>query len=187
VSIAGRSTVLRVNYRNGADIVAAANQIVGDDEFDDLDGAAEPGRRDITTARAGGHVWRAQADSLESLRDRAVAHVRRLLDGEHEPGGVALLCGAYEVERYLRLFAAAGVPAVALTKYVGTPIDAVKVGTVHRAKGLEFKHVVCPIHEARLNRGRSPDAAREDRELANRRLFVAMTRARDSVWLGRVA
>jgi superfamily I DNA/RNA helicase len=81
----------------------------------------------------------------------------------------------------------AGIPVISLEKYAGYPRDQVKVGTFHRAKGLEFAHVFIPDRD-RYPRARSPresgDAYRERVELERRVLFVAMTRARDGLWLG---
>ena len=77
-------------------------------------------------------------------------------------------------------------------------LDAVSVLTVHRAKGLEFKSVyLTGLTDGRFpSRGRPPaiqlpwmeikgsDAAEDDRLSEERRLcYVAMTRARDSLWL----
>ena len=188
VSITGRSTVLRVNYRNCAEILTAAAQVVADDDFEDLDGPAEQGRRDIATARPGGQVWRIRAGNIDELRGLAVAHVRSLVDTTSDSGGIVILCETNaEVERYVAVLGEAGVRAIKLSSYNGVPADAVKVGTVQRAKGLEFKHVVYALHDRAASRRLSEDAAHEERERANRTLFVAMTRARDSVWVGRVA
>ena len=77
-------------------------------------------------------------------------------------------------------------------------LDAVSVLTVHRAKGLEFKVVyLTGLTDGRFpTRGRPPaiqlpwteikgsDAAEDDRLKEERRLcYVAMTRARDALWL----
>ena len=80
----------------------------------------------------------------------------------------------------------AGVPVVALEKYDGSPVDAVKVGTIKRAKGLEFKQVLIPDlrrDQTTLN----PPAGETEHErwdLTRRELYVAMTRARDGLWVG---
>ena len=76
-----------------------------------------------------------------------------------------------------------------LTDYDGLPVDLVKTGTYQRAKGLEFAHVFIPdLHLTPRVRGRheSDEAFRERCELEHRQLFVAMTRARDGLWLCRV-
>ncbi len=62
------------------------------------------------------------------------------------------------------------------------PVDAVKVGTVKRAKGLEFKQVLLArVPPALLD---SPAGGDEAREIQRRELYVAMTRARDGLWVG---
>jgi superfamily I DNA/RNA helicase len=188
IAISGRSTVLRVNYRNAAEILNAAAQVVADDEYDDLEGATESGRREVNTVRTGGRVWRSSAATADALRADALAHVQALLADGADLAGIAILCGTNdEVDQYVRLLAQAGIPALPLTKYLGVPVEAVKVGTVQRAKGLEFKHVIHPVTHRDTPKKASEDAIREQRELANRTLFVAMTRARDSIWLGSVA
>jgi superfamily I DNA/RNA helicase len=47
-----------------------------------------------------------------------------------------------QVAEVLRLLEAAGIPAIDLAKYDGRTVLAVKVGTIKRAKGLEFEHVL---------------------------------------------
>jgi superfamily I DNA/RNA helicase len=75
---------------------------------------------------------------------------------------------------------------MSLADYDGLPINHVKVGTYHRAKGLEFAHVFIPdLHQTPRPRAVSEteDAVQERCELEHRQLFVAMTRARDGLWL----
>jgi superfamily I DNA/RNA helicase len=63
----------------------------------------------------------------------------------------------------------------------------VKVGTIKRAKGLEFKQVLVARANAALLEtawASTDEAAAERRELDRRELYVAMTRARDGVWVG---
>jgi superfamily I DNA/RNA helicase len=77
---------------------------------------------------------------------------------------------------------AAGIRVLELTEYAGLPVDAVKVGTIKRAKGLEFKQVVMPrVPPALLNAGASDDEALT---IHRRELYVGMTRARDGLWIG---
>ncbi len=60
--------------------------------------------------------------------------------------------------------------------------DRVKLMTIHAAKGLEFAHVfVCSLSEGVLpsRKTETPEAMEEERRLA----FVAMTRARDGLYL----
>ena len=89
-------------------------------------------------------------------------------------------------ERWLSTLSHADIPAIALTAYDGRTIDAVKVGTYQRAKGLEFAEVFIPDHTrepAPRRDTESTDAHDERAALERRQLFVAMTRARDQLWL----
>lgn len=76
---------------------------------------------------------------------------------------------------------------VSLEEYAGRTIDAVKVGTFRRAKGLEFPAVFLPLltRVAPPRHGGEAEPAYEERVARERRaLYVGMTRARDRLWLG---
>ncbi len=88
------------------------------------------------------------------------------------------------VDRTVKRLGAEGVAAQKLDDYDGRPNDKVKVGTYHRAKGLEFKVVFLPalskgVFPRPPQEGHSEEEAAEARELSISQLFVAMTRARD--------
>jgi superfamily I DNA/RNA helicase len=73
-----------------------------------------------------------------------------------------------------------------LQNYDGLQSAAVKVGTHHRIKGLEFKLVFLPYLSARkfpvVPAGvKDPDERREYEERSLSQLFVALTRARDQL------
>lgn len=81
----------------------------------------------------------------------------------------------------------AGVRFVSLKDYDGEPVDAVRVGTVKRSKGLEFKQVLLAHVRGQLLAdapASMSEAERERRELERRELYVGMTRARDGLWVG---
>jgi superfamily I DNA/RNA helicase len=187
LSVSGRSAVLRANYRNAANIIQAAAEVVAEDGFNDLDGPDESGQREVLAVREEGQIWNVAAKTVDDLTARAVRHVERLLASGHEIGGIAVLCATNkEVEQHLRQLVAAGIASIKLAAYTGTSIDAVKLGTYARAKGLEFKDVLVTIQE-RPHKTSSDDLRQEERERENRNLFVAMTRARDTLWIGRLA
>jgi len=189
ISLAGRGVVLDVNYRNTAEILAFASRLVDGDEFADIEGVVGRGDRPVSVVRAGPvptHVrcasW-AERDRLVVERVRAVT--REVGTGL---GDVGVLCltsrGVAAVSDALRR---AGLPVVLLTDYDGAAADAVKVGTVKRAKGLEFKHVLIADASDLDAPGAAPpeDAAERERwELRRRELYVGMTRARDGLWVG---
>jgi superfamily I DNA/RNA helicase len=103
-------------------------------------------------------------------------------------GDVGVLCETKAaVGRAERALGEAGIPCVSLEDYDGTLFDGVKVGTIKRAKGLEFKQVLLPeVRPASLGDAPPPtdDVARERWELDRRELYVGMTRARDGLWVG---
>ncbi|MEV7582828.1 UvrD-helicase domain-containing protein [Streptomyces erythrochromogenes] len=183
-----RGQVLRTNYRNSRQILDAALAVVADDAFEDIDGEPTPGRRDVDLTYHDGNVVRVAAPTVDA-HDRELVEALRAL-----PGGAfadtGLLCPSRRaLEHYQRLLARAEIPVCQLDQYDGNPVDAVKLGTYRRAKGLEFKNVFLPRYDAGPaagTPGTDTDTARERAELARSRLFVAMTRARDLLWLGSV-
>lgn len=190
ISLSGRAAVLRQNYRNGGDILSRALQIVADDEFADLESSPESGAREVDVARPGGLVTEVSATDETSQTQALVTAIMDATDAGVRPGDIAVLCATNgRVTVWQGRLRHAGVPAMALTDYDGLPVNSVKVGTYQRAKGLEFAHVLIPdLHLASPAQAmhEPEDAYRERRELEARQLFVAMTRARDRLWLCRV-
>lgn len=182
IDVVGRAGTLRVNYRNSGSVLKAARQLGG--VTDVVARESQPG------ARAGSPVALALHPNVE-------AHDAALLDAvlavlaapSVEAGDLAVLLPTNRLaEEYRRRLTTLEVACLDLGKYDGNPIDAVKVGTYQRAKGLEFKHVFLPRLEARTlgdqpRPGEDPDTHRERLALLRRRLFVAATRARDGLWL----
>ncbi|MFE9568443.1 UvrD-helicase domain-containing protein [Streptomyces sp. NPDC006692] len=190
-----RGQVLHTNYRNSEQILEAALAIVADDAFEDIDGQRTPGRRDVDLTYHEGQVIRVTKPTVDAHDRVLLDALRALPDGAR--ADVAVLCSSMRaIGRYQRLLAQAEIPVCLLEHYDGRPVDAVKLGTYRRAKGLEFKHVYLPQHDATMPNGASadgpggtevPETAREREELLRSQLFVAMTRARDVLWLGSVA
>ncbi|MFE7540136.1 nuclease-related domain-containing DEAD/DEAH box helicase [Streptomyces platensis] len=185
-----RGQVLRANYRNSKEIVDTALSVVAEDAFEDLDGLRTPGRRDIDLTYHGGEVQRAVLPT-PAAHDEALLTALRSLTPQ-ELAGSAVLCPAKRaIEHYQRLLTRAGLRVCSLDRYDGHPVEAVKLGSYRRAKGLEFKRVYLPQHDTPPSTGtpdgRTPaETADERAELARSQLYVAMTRARDVLWLGSV-
>ncbi len=182
-----RGQILRTNYRNARRILDTALAVVAEDAFDDIDGTRTAGLRDVDLTYHGGHVDR-------SVCRTAAEHDAALLAALRERGAAswpdsAVLCRKRrETEHYQRLLERAGIPHCSLERYDGSPVPGVKLGSYRRAKGLEFKHVYLPDHvPARKPGPADEDVVGERDELERTQLFVAMTRARDSLWLGTVA
>jgi hypothetical protein len=193
IDVRGRSSLLKVNYRNTRAILDAARGVVGQHPFDDGEDALD--RRDVgeevtvlrdgTAPSFGGF---ASEDGHDTELVAAIAKVSE--DPEVGPGDIAVLVPTNAmVKRYASLIQNLGFRTQKLEQYEGVPNEQVKVGTFQRGKGLEFKHVFLPrldadgLHEERRN-GEDETAHAERMELLRRQVFVAMTRARDGLWGG---
>lgn len=189
VAIVGRSTILTRNYRNGEKILRYAQAVVADDSFHDLDGIQESGRREVDVDRPGGEI-REVSVSGNAAQDAALCeHLAELHDNRNvRYGDMAVLVPTNAAAaHWLRVLAGRGIPAVSLKEYDGISCDAIKVGTYHRAKSLDFAHVCIPDrnHFPRPQQpSESADAFRERIQLQRRQMYVAITRARDGVWAG---
>lgn len=189
ISVVGRATVLRSNYRNAAEILELASTVVADDSFDDLEGVTNAGKRELDVRRTGGTTVTVRARTGRDLEAALITQIREA----REVMGVDLADMAVlgfkrsDAAHYRGVLADAGLPTVDLLEYDGVSSDRIKVGTFKRAKGLEFKYVLLPgLSEGLLEQwsGESEESHRERAERMRRELFVGMTRARDGLWLG---
>lgn len=189
ISVVGRSTVLRSNYRNAAEILELASRVVAEDSFFDLEGDLSQGKRELEVRRRGGTTITARArghHDLETALATQIVETRATL--KIGLGDMAVLAfKRADVAHYRGVLERAGIPTVELTEYDGVSVDRVKIGTFKRAKGLEFKYVLLPgLEDGPLKSwaGESDESYRERAERMRRELFVGMTRARDGLWLG---
>jgi catechol 2,3-dioxygenase-like lactoylglutathione lyase family enzyme len=186
IDVTGRAIVLRINYRNSAAVLAAARELAptvpNADPSDTEEGYA-------AVARSGGQPAGSISTGNVTAHDQALlAAVRTAATrlGGYAP--LAVLCrNLADVDRYLALLRADGIPCLPLTDYAGLPVDRVKVGTYKRAKGLDFGAVLLPRVPRPVDAAQLSDpAAAERAELTTRELHVAATRARDELWTGRL-
>jgi hypothetical protein len=180
ISIAGRGVVMSTNYRNTREIVAFASHAVEGDQFADIDGGVQARDAVAEVVRSGPQPklerFRSQAQHNQVLE----ARIRSSTCALGDIGVLSLTKSG--VADTMRLLKAAGIPAIDLEQYTGRPVDAVKVGTVKRAKGLEFKTVLLPRVRAEWIDASELDD--EARVIHRRELYVGMTRARDDLWVG---
>ncbi|MGO1318076.1 MAG: NERD domain-containing protein [Cellulomonadaceae bacterium] len=172
----GRRHRLTIDQRR-ADAALPASRLVAGDQYVDIDSGDHPvlSRGDVagTVTRSGRVV-----DQVRKVT-REVGTTR---------GDIGVLCvgtkAAEQVRAHLR---DAGIPSIDLYEYDGGCVDAVKVGTVTRAKGLEFKQVLlADVRRDWLAEQSSDEDSAESEKtvLLRRELYVAMTRARDGLWVG---
>jgi superfamily I DNA/RNA helicase len=130
-------------------------------------------------------------DTRSDLEDTFIRRLKAVLERPFvRLGEVAVLAEQLrDVRRILALLERSEIQAVALSEWDGVDTDSVVVGTGKSAKGLEFKAVLLPYVESSLMRSAAPadDYLAEIWLMRKRELYVAMTRARDSLWAGYVA
>lgn len=136
ISVQNRGVVLDVNYRNTVEIVTFAQQLVSGDEYADIEGTLARGDVPSSVPRSGAQPvisWCSNwAEASREMVARVQAVTREIGTGL---GDVAVLCATRSaVGRVSRALTDAGLPIITLEDYTGSPVEAVKVGTIKRAR-----------------------------------------------------
>ena len=187
IEVRGRTRRLSVNYRTTHEILDLSVKVLGGDATVGLDGQDDTlrGYRSVTrggTPELAAHVSR--DGECEALIER----VGTWLDQGVEPHAVAVAVRTGQLVKTIsRILGDAHIP-VADDKR-GT--DGVLVATMHRMKGLEFQCLavvgldagVLPAPHALTSAAEDPHAHRQDLQRERCLLFVALTRARDVLYL----
>lgn len=193
VDIRGRSRTLRVNYRTSHQIRSQADRLLGP-TVADVDGFTED-RSDTIS------VFNGPQPSIRTLgteRDE-IASVASWLKNRAQAGFLPHEFGVFvrspaQVERASEAVAAADLPFKVLDEQVDTESGYVSIGTMHLAKGLEFRAVVVmacddeviPLQERIETVGDESDL-QEVYDTERHLLYVACTRARDELLVTSVA
>ncbi|MEG8178078.1 ATP-dependent helicase [Nocardia terpenica] len=179
----GRGRVLRTNYRNREAVLRYAQRIEASDTVDDLDGGPGFALRDSDGVLPGGRV----IEKLVPRADIDAELVRAVTESDlaaSENADIAVLVnGRNEARHYLQVLQRAGFDVLPLENYNGSQHGAIKVGTVHRAKGMDFAAVFRIITQADTESATTAGGARDRSELLARQHLVASSRARDYLWV----
>ena len=193
VDVRGRSSTLGINYRTSHQIRRQADLLLPP-EMSDVDGNTDV-RRGTVSAFNGPEPT---VDILDSVEEEAATIAAWLCErtGEGVPAeeiGIFVRSSA-EIERAKAVVHAAELEAVELDGGSEAATDRVAVGSMHLAKGLEFRAVVVaacddeviPLQsriEAIVDEADLEDVYNTERQL----LYVACTRARDHLLVTGVA
>lgn len=187
VDVRGRSRTLRVNYRTSHQIRSQADLLLGP-SVTDVDGNSED-RSDTVSVFNGPQPQIKILDDVES-ESRAVgewlAECAKAGIAPHEIG--VFVRSEAQIGRAEDAVQHAGLCCTVLDEHVATEQGLVSVGTMHLAKGLEFRAVavmacddeVIPLQERIEMVGDDADL-REVYETERHLLYVACTRARDNL------
>lgn len=190
IDVRGRTTVLKVNYRNTRQIIDAAMAVAGDQLVDDLGDEQRRGDAETGASREGFKPVLKCCTSHDDELAFVVQQIREVVSLDTIGiGDIAVAVATNDQAKAVQTaLSAAGIDSQALDKYDGHSTDAVKVGTHFRIKGLEFKIVFLPFLGAgefprpRVT-GQGDVEYAEATELAVSCLFVAMTRPRDGLFI----
>ena len=185
VDVRGRSQTLRINYRTSHQIRRQADRLLPP-ELADVDGNAE--RRGATVSVFNGPAPEVRTFDSPDDETEAIADWLRARQREgYAPQAIGVFVRSLEqIERALSAVRAAGMRAVQLDDGSGGVPGSVAVGTMHLAKGLEFRAVavaacddeVIPLL-ARMERVGDDADLEEVYGTERHLLYVACTRARD--------
>jgi superfamily I DNA/RNA helicase/mRNA-degrading endonuclease RelE of RelBE toxin-antitoxin system len=185
VDVSGRSFRLKINYRTSHQIRNQADRLL-DPELSDVDGIVEKRNGTISTFN-GDPPEVAIAGSAEEEVEAVAAWIgRRSNEGvvPHEIG--VFVRSEAQLDRARAAIERAGLQCNILNENVQTISGLVSIGTMHLAKGLEFRSVavmacddeVLPLQERIESVGDDADLA-EVYATERHLLYVACTRARD--------
>jgi superfamily I DNA/RNA helicase len=183
VQAQGRTTILRINYRNTLEILSVARRFAHtllDERPDDGDDGV-PLISPESAGRRGAIPELIRVDNAHAELQAVVAHLRR----EHQHGRpfsdmVVIFRHNWEGEKIQEALQQAGIPQ-RLANSVGKRSlfgdeDSVKLISMHSSKGLEFPVVIIP------HLGSMPKPGQDEAQEA-RLLYVAMTRATEQLLL----
>lgn len=188
LEVRGRTTILKRNYRNARPILAAAMAVAGDRTIDDLGEEFKRGDAEAVSELDGARPRVLVCRDLDEQWDRIAAEVRALVDsGAAGFGDIGILLPVnrfvFAGEKRLR---ERGFPVLNLKNFAAHTTDEIRIGTYHRAKGLEFKVVILPdVSAGRLpspqRKTENDDAYQERLDMEMSAFYVAMSRARDQL------
>ncbi len=185
VDVRGRARTLRVNYRTSHQIRAQADRLL-EAQIADVDGNEELRGDAISVFNGSPPVVRTFANEADEITAVAAWIAERLGEGvaAHEIG--LFVRSDAQLARGRSVAEAAGVPFKVLDERLEGTSGFASVGTMHLAKGLEFRAVavmacddeVLPL-QSRIEEVGEDSDLKEVYDTERQLLYVACTRARD--------
>lgn len=192
VDVRGRSSNLRINYRTSRQIREAADRLLPL-TVSDVDGV-EVSRADAQSVFEGPQPDVRQCNNEDDETDAVAAFLKRSIEDGMSAAELAVFVRSNEqLDRARRTVVAAEMECRQLSERVEKADDRVAVGTMHFAKGLEFRAVavmacddeVLPL-QSRIDDATDEDELREVFDTERHLFYVACTRARDRLHISGV-
>ena len=188
INIAGRSSRLNINYRTTAEILGWSLGLLRGEPIDDMEGGLDS----IAGCKSYVHGQPPALSGHQSAEAEAkfiAASVKDWIDGGIAPSEIGIAVRAkWQTSKIESALRAAGIDSVDLAKAADDD-DAVRVGTMHRVKGLEFRCMCVAGVSATLVPAANAVTLVEDDKQSHHQdmerercvLFVACTRAREQL------
>jgi len=185
VDIRGRSRTLKINYRTSHQIRMQADRLLAP-ELADVDGNTET-RSGTISVFNGPRPTIAVAGSIDDEINMVASWIGERTEGGVKPHEIGVFVRSpAELDRAKSAVEAAGLSAAVADQSAEVSPGHVSVGTMHLAKGLEFRAVavmacddeVIPLQE-RIETVSDDTDLEEVYNTERHRLYVACTRARD--------
>ncbi|MBN1174069.1 MAG: AAA family ATPase [Micromonosporaceae bacterium] len=199
ISVTGRTSRLRINYRNTEEILTWAAGLLSATRIEDLGGDGVDSLTGYRSLLHGGRPSIKGHPSEQAEVSALVAQVREWASQGIQPSEIAI-CARFNLllDRVSTALGEAGIQAVRVKDQPGAGIEGVRLASMHAMKGLEFRCVavvgvnasavpflkeVTPVEVDRLQ---------HDSDLLRERcvLFVACTRGREALhvsWSGQAS
>ena len=191
INVRGRSSILKINYRTTEEIRKYAFGLLNGIAFDDLDEGADLGDKCQSLTHGEKPIFKNFSNANDEF-DFLVNEIKQLKENGVLLTDICVVARTKKlVEDYIALFTKAGIKAYAIkrNKADDRSFDGLRIATMHRVKGLEFKYVfivatnnrIVPLISA-INK---TDAISESESIASEKclLYVAMTRAQKGVYV----
>ena len=191
INVRGRSSILKINYRTTEEIRKQALLLLKGISFDDLDKGFDLGDKCQSLTHGEKPIVENFGNANDEF-DFLLREVKKLKDNGVSLTDICIVARTKKlVDDYIALFTKAGIRSYAIkrNKADDRSFDGVRVATMHRVKGLEFKYVfiaavnnrIIPLSSA-INKA---DAVSEEESITSEKclLYVAMTRAQKGVYI----
>ncbi|MFI7609304.1 UvrD-helicase domain-containing protein [Micromonospora sp. NPDC049366] len=187
IEVRGRTRRLTVNYRTTHEILDLSVRVLNGEPAVGLDGESDTlrGYRSVTR---GGPPEVTACDTRDGELEALIERVGAWLEQGVEPHAIGVAARTGQLTKTIsKALADAYIPVADDQRGA----DGVRVATMHRLKGLEFQCLavvgldagVLPAPRAITSAAEDPHAHRQDLQRERCLLFVALTRARDVLYL----
>lgn len=191
VNVRGRSSILKINYRTTEEIRKYAFVLLNNISFDDLDEDVDLGDKCQSLTHGEKPIIRYFPDAAAEFQ-YVVAEIEALKENDVSLNDICIVARTKKlVDDYIAQLTKAGIRSYTIkrNKTDNRNYDGLRVATMHRVKGLEFKYVfvvavndrILPLSSAinRIDRISEAESITSEKCL----LYVAMTRAQKGVYI----